>query len=262
VDTLANLLQIYESSLKGFLLAVAVAAAISLGQELVPAELQNREWARAAWFWARLGGGALSGVVFLFLWWSGENLILNGSFTDANRHWGTGYYEDLLRNGNWDTRETIENYKKAMAHYPYILHMPRPARPAETDPVPDSNGQLDYVRGGVLGLGGRHAFKIEFRADEGRNRFGTLSQRLCNLKPHHNYRATFLVRAESYTPGALRLTALLNWRPCEIVEMEKLNTWEKKTCGFETGDTDQVDLRFFVQAPARVWVTGIKVHED
>ena len=259
----ANILQIYSADLRGAALALIAATLVSLIREHIPDEALNQPWVSSAWYWCRVGGVLVLSIFIACLWYRGNNFVVNGSFVDATKHWGNGYYEDLLRNGNWDTRETIENYKRAMFKFPYVLHMPRPARPAETDPVPNSNGQLDHVAGEwAFGFAGRRAFRIEFGDDEGPNRFGTLSQRLHGLRPHSNYRAIFWVRAEQYTPGALRLTTHLNWRPCEIVQIERLNTWEKKMCRFEVGDTAQVDFRFVVQARARLWITGIAVYLD
>ncbi|OGU71684.1 MAG: hypothetical protein A3H45_01200 [Ignavibacteria bacterium RIFCSPLOWO2_02_FULL_55_14] len=262
MDTAANILQIYGADLKGAALALIAAALVSLIREQLPDEVLSQPWVSTAWYWFRIGGVVVLIIFVGCLWYRGNNFVLNGSFVDATKHWGNGYYEDLLRNGNWDTQETIQNYKRAMFNFPYVLHMPRPARRAESDPVPNSNGQLDYVAGEWFLNLRRHAFKIEFNDDEGTNRFGTLSQRLHGLKPHRNYRAIFWVRAEEYTPGALRLTAHLNWKPCEIVQIERLNSWEKKTCRFEVGDTEQVDFRFVIQARARLWITGVGVYPD
>ena len=262
MDTIANLIQIYGSDLRGFLIALVAAAAFSLAKEAVPHETlqQHQAWLIPAWWWFRALSLGAALVILVGLWWRGDNLVLNGSFSDAKQHWGTGYYEDLLRNGNWDTPETNTNYRKAMFNFPYVLHMPRPARSAETDPVPISTGRPDYVPNRFLG--GRHAFRIDFDSDAGPNRFGTLSQRICNLKPHHNYKARFQVRAEKYTPGALFLTTELNWRECISVRISKLSEWEKQECRFQTGDTDQVDFRLVVQGPARLWITALDVRRE
>src|SRR5262249_5758584 len=142
-----------------------------------------------------------------------------------------------------------------------VLHMPRPKRDAELGPVPDSGADLDYVPN--RWIGGRHAYRIEFNADEGHNRFGTLSQRVANLKPHSNYRAKYLVRAERFTAGALILTTELNWKECDNIQsLPSLNEWVSRECRFSTGDTDQVDFRFVVRSKTKIWITGIEVRED
>lgn len=134
----------------------------------------------------------------------------NGSFTQEALHWGTGYYEDLLRNGNED-----DVRRRAAKYWPYVtpaLHViwtPQgPCRPL--GPCPEVR-TLDLFPDGSAGLDGRRfrsapaSFRIHYDSPYQEGQWGALSQRLSGLGPHRWYEATAFIYSEFYTPGALML---------------------------------------------------------
>ena len=259
VGIASSLLQIWSSDLRGAVGALFLSAVWGLLRDrLRYSRIAEKRWVKRHVLpilgYGRVLGTVGLGVWFLWLCWWGPNLVANGSFDNGAKHWGSGYYEDLLRNGNWDTPERVENYKKAMHSFPYVLSLNVPRKERREAFMPDSTAEL---RPPPHGQSGKRAFRIAYRSDKAENQYGTLSQRIGRLEPNHPYVATFDVMAETYTERALFVTTRLDWRECAFVEIEALKQWRTVTCEFDTDDRDQVDLRFVLRKPAVVWIGNV-----
>lgn len=184
------------------------------------------------------------------------NLIRNGNFENGTEHWGTGYLEDLVRNGNH--REEVERL-------PYVVGTPHPCKvqpptPPRCDtkvPETDSSGQHDPH---VVRPGGSGSFRFSYRGVTGNHRWGTLAQRIHGLTKNRPHVLTYYAKASRDTsPGAFFATTDLRWANSPTIELTE--KWKRYDLPFTSGDFDYAEIRFVIQRPGTVWVTDVDVRE-
>ena len=165
-----------------------------------------------------------------------RNHVRNGGFENGTDFWGTGYLEDRIRNGN-----VAEDLRRL----PYVI-----------SGGADSHGGLDTTD--------RHVGVAAFRFDHGGPKadhvWGSLSQRITGLRPRTFYAATFWALVSRAEPKPLFLTADLQWANRTYVENE-IAGWREYRLGFNTGDSDYIDLRFVIEAPGTVWIDDVTLRE-
>ena len=62
--------------------------------------------------------------------------LRNGDFHQGKLYWGSGFYEDLLRNG----RNSGPAFNKAFAHFPFVLGLKSPL----PEFLPSGYADVDY----------------------------------------------------------------------------------------------------------------------
>lgn len=163
------------------------------------------------------------------------NLVKNGGFEEGISGWGSGYVEDLVRNGNFP---------------------PQPKFPYITSGEAKSTGELDTTEhhDGVA------AYKVHHVSAQFSHRWGSISQRIVGLRRHTFYVVSFWVKSRGAESGAVFLTPDLKWEKKLPIDGGEYD-WRKYELKFNTGESDYIDLRFVAQAPALVWIDDVGVHE-
>jgi hypothetical protein len=141
-----------------------------------------------------LGGAIMWGATWLGTRWEQRlgNLVRNPGFDDGLKHWGPGYLEDAVRNGN---------HNEEVALLPYVVS-PSPART-------NSRGAHDSS---VVLPGSTGSFRFDHRQPRQDHHFGSLAQRIHGLSPHTPYVLKFFAKASPETePGAFLVTTDLRW---------------------------------------------------
>ena len=106
---------------------------------------------------------------------------------------------------------------------------------------------------------GGAALRFDYSSEKADDQWTALSQRITRLRPRTAYAATFWALVEQAEPKPLFLTTDLQSGTRTYVE----NTagWREYRLVFNTGDSDQVDLRFVIEAAGTVWVDDVALHE-
>ena len=117
---------------------------------------------------------------------------------------------------------------------------------------------------GVLDTNDRHSGAAALRFDHGSpkadDRWGALSQRITWLRPRTSYAATFWALVEQAEPKPLFLTADRQWTDRTYVE-NQIAGWRQYRHVFNTGDANQIDLRFVIEGPGTVWIDDVELRE-
>lgn len=120
----------------------------------------------------------------------------------------------------------------------------------------DSRGALDTTDR----HSGRAAFRFDYESQKAEGQWGSLSQRIARLRPKTSYAATFWALVEQAEPKPLFLTADPQWTRRTYVE-NQIAGWREYRHVFNTGDSRDVDLRFVIEAPGRVWIDDFELRE-
>ena len=94
------------------------------------------------------------------------------------------------------------------------------------------------------------ALRFDYSSEKADDQWVALSQRITRLRPRTAYAATFWALVEQAEPQSANRTYVENtagWREYRLV--------------FNTGDSDQVDLRFVIAAAGTVWVDDVALRE-
>jgi hypothetical protein len=164
-----------------------------------------------------------------------QQLVQNGSFEQGLANWGSGYLEDLVRNGN----------HPQPPQFPWVLNL-----------APQSTGTVDTAEHHGPGIASFRIVHTSARADD---RWGTLSQRITGLRPH-TFVITFWAKVQSSEPKAVFLTASLTWEPNYKIPSGQ-SDWQQHRFDFNTGQADSIDLRFVAQAPAHLWIDDVRMEQ-
>jgi hypothetical protein len=165
-----------------------------------------------------------------------QQLVQNGSFEQGLANWGSGYVEDLVRNGN---------------------HPQPPQFPWVVSRAPQSTGTVDTAEHHNPGIA---SFRIVHTSPKADHSWGTLSQRITGLSSHTFYIITFWAKVRSSEPKAVFLTASLTWEPNYKIPPSQ-SDWQQHRFEFNTGERDSIDLRFVAQAPAHLWIDDIRMEQ-
>jgi len=161
------------------------------------------------------------------------NLVLNGSFESGFAHWGSGYVEDLIHNGNFP---------------------PQPLSPWVVQNA-QSTCTVDATEHHGTGIASLRIVHASRRSDQS---WGTLSQRITGLRRHTFYLITFWAKVRSSDASAVFMTADLKWEPNYAIPPGQTD-WQQHRFAFNTGDNDSIDLRFVAQAPAHLWIDDVRM---
>jgi len=162
-------------------------------------------------------------------------LVRNGSFEQGPAHWGSGYVEDLARNGNFSEQRQM----------PYVTTRA------------ESFGRLDTSEH----HSGIASFMIHHTSPKADQSWGTLSQRITGLSRNTFYVVRFWAKVRSSERKAVFLVTNVKWeRPYYIPPVE--SDWQQHQYAFNTGEVDTIDLRFVAQAPALLWIDDVTMEEQ
>jgi hypothetical protein len=164
-------------------------------------------------------------------------VLKNGAFEEGLKYWGTGYLEDLIRNGR---------HPKDEARLPYVVGDPREATVSTV-----TSGGLDTSKrhSGVASYRFYHTNRRES------DRWGSLSQRVNGLTPHAFYVVTFWVSAEGAGEKAFFITTDRKWAQRTYISPGTY-AWTSFRHEFNAED-DNVDIRFVIESPCTVWIDDI-----
>jgi hypothetical protein len=261
----ASLAQLKSTGGLDLLVLLATIIVVQVVLHALPVRgIQTRLRSRAFWGSLRVWLGVLAADVvaigiLLALGFGNSELLRNGDFRQGKLYWGSGFYEDLLRNG----RNSGPAFNKALAHFPFVLGLKGPS----PEFLPSGYADVDYevARPRTFPyLSASPSYRIELALSPvgGREeQFGTLAQRLGSLKPGTDYAATYWIMIEHMEPGAIIVTTRLDWNDRQCPRPDRIGHWEQKTCKFNTENFDQVDLRFVVRNAAKFWVSDISVKQ-
>jgi hypothetical protein len=209
---------------------------------------------RELWGWKHWAGPSLSQERSLLAWtilfvalvigWlvaisRPQNLVRNPRFREGTKYWGTGYVESLLTNGNWPM-STIQQL-------PLVL---------------SGGAQATGRRDAAVSRSGRASFFIEHRSRKADHVWSSFSQLIAGLRRDTDYVAIYWVKGEGVHPKALFLTLDHRWAKPHRYAPDGTYAWHRVECPpFNTGSRDFVDFRFVMQAPGRVWIDDVALHE-
>jgi hypothetical protein len=195
-----------------------------------------KEWPSRPW---ALAAAILFGIAWLATAFWRRNLVRNARFVRGPHLWGTGHLEDRVRNGN---------YAAEVDRLPYLVA----PNPSETDSRGRPDPQTSRSRRGA-------SFLFDHRAPRADKHWGSLAQRLTNLRPHARYTLTFWAKGASREPSAFFATADLKWENHCMIDSS--DDWTAYKLPFSTGDLDYTEIRFVIQAPGKFWITEVRVTE-
>jgi hypothetical protein len=163
--------------------------------------------------------------------------LKNGGFEQGLNYWGTGYLEDLIRNGRHPEDE---------ARLPYVVGNPRGAT-------------VDTVTSGKLDTSKKHrgvaSYRFERTSPRESDRWGSLSQRVSGLTPHSFYVVTFRVSADGAGAKAFFVTTDKKWAQRTYIPPGTYD-WELVRHEFNAED-DHVDIRFVIESPCTIWIDDV-----
>ena len=103
------------------------------------------------------------------------------------------------------------------------------------------------------------ALRFDYSSEKANDQWAALSQRITRLRPRTAYAATFWALVEQAEPKPLFLTT--DPQSANRTYVENTGGWREYRLVFNTGDSDQVDLRFVIEATGTVWVDDVALHE-
>ena len=106
---------------------------------------------------------------------------------------------------------------------------------------------------------GGAAFRFDYSGEKAHDQWAVLSQRITRLRPRTEYAATFWALVEQAEPKPLFLTTDL--QSANRTYVENKAGWREYRLVFNTGDSNQVDLRFVIEAAGTVWVDDVALRE-
>ena len=106
---------------------------------------------------------------------------------------------------------------------------------------------------------GGAAFRFDYNSEKADDQWATLFQRITRLRPRTEYAATFWALVEQAEPQPLFLTA--DPQSANRTYVENKAGWREYRLVFNTGDSNQVDLRFVIEAAGTVWVDDVALRE-
>lgn len=116
---------------------------------------------------------------------------------------------------------------------------------------------------GILDTNHRHsggaAFRFDYNSEKADDQWVALSQRITRLRPRTEYAATFWALVEQAEPKPLFLTT--DQQSANRTYVENKAGWREYRLVFNTGDSNQVHLRFVIEAAGTVWVDDVALHE-
>ncbi len=223
-----------------------------------------REWrAKSLWAFIAVGAGIglFTGVGLGFLTWrltasryeaveprknptneAPANLVKNGEFELDTEFWGTGYLEEFIRNGRHPEEEQ---------RLPYVVTEPKGSK---TKTI--SSGQSDPNKSYGLGVA---SFRFDHKSSKGKDRTGSLSQRINGLIPHKFYVITFQVSAKDAADHSFFVTPKRNWKNRKYIPAGTYD-WQLIIHDF-AAEEDHIDLRFVAEAPCTVWIDDVTLTE-
>ena len=107
---------------------------------------------------------------------------------------------------------------------------------------------------------GRAALRFDNSGEKANDQWAALSQRITRLRPRTAYAATFWALVEQAEPRPLFLTADPQSANRTYVENTAAG-WRQYRLVLNTGDSDQIDLRFVIEAAGTVWVDDVALYE-
>jgi len=119
----------------------------------------------------------------------------------------------------------------------------------------DSRGALDTTDRHSGGA----AFRFDYNSEKADDQWATLFQRITRLRPRTEYAATFWALVEQAEPKPLFLTT--DPQSANRTYVENKAGWREYRLVFNTGDSNQVDLRFVIEAAGTVWIDDVALYE-
>jgi Carbohydrate binding domain len=106
---------------------------------------------------------------------------------------------------------------------------------------------------------GGAAFRFDYSSEKADDQWAALLQRITRLRPRTEYAATFWALVEQAEPKPLFLTT--DPQSANRTYVENKAGWREYRLVFNTGDSNQVDLRFVIEAAGTVWVDDVALQE-
>lgn len=106
---------------------------------------------------------------------------------------------------------------------------------------------------------GGAAFRFDYGSEKADDQWAALSQRITRLRPRTDYAATFWALVEQAEPKPLFLTT--DPESASRTYVENKAGWREYRLVFNTGDSNQVNLRFVIEAAGTVWIDDVALHE-
>ena len=106
---------------------------------------------------------------------------------------------------------------------------------------------------------GGAAFRFDYNSERAPDQWAALSQRITRLRPKTEYAATFWALVEQAEPTPLFVTT--DQQSANRTYVENKAGWREYRLVFNTGDSNQIDLRFVIEAAGTVWVDDVALHE-
>lgn len=106
---------------------------------------------------------------------------------------------------------------------------------------------------------GGAAFRFDYSGERAPDHSAVLSQRITRLRPGTAYAARFWALVEQAEPKPLFLTT--DQQSANRTYIENRAGWREYRLVFNTGDSDQIDLRFVIEAAGTVWIDDVSVYE-
>ena len=106
---------------------------------------------------------------------------------------------------------------------------------------------------------GGAAFRFDYSSEKAPDQWAVLSQRVTRLRPRTAYAATFWALVEQAEPKPLFLTT--DQQSVSRTYIENRAGWREYRVVVNTGDSDQIDLRFVIEAAGTVWIDDVALYE-
>ena len=119
----------------------------------------------------------------------------------------------------------------------------------------DARGALDTTERHSGGA----AFRFDYSSEKAPDQGVALSQRITRLRPRTAYSATVWALVEQAEPKPLFLTT--DQQSANRTYIENRAGWREYRLVFNTGDSDQIDLRFVIEAAGTVWIDDVALYE-
>lgn len=164
-----------------------------------------------------------------------DNVLKDGGFEQGFTYWGTGQYEsDIFKEGSGGFLPS------------YV-------------PLPDGSFKVADVSGVIdskIKRTGKNSFRIIMKSERADHIYGTLSQKIDDLRKNTEYIACFYVKAKDAGKGTFSITINKDWSNSVQID-EGTYEWRKFEHAFNTGNNTSIDFRIISTEPGTVWVDDI-----
>jgi hypothetical protein len=197
------------------------------------------EWTYVGFVVAGVAAGLLTARLSQLHYEATASVVRNPGFEDGTTHWGSGYLEDRVRNGNFSVE---------VEQLPYVV-----------SPDPQQTLSRGY-HDPTVGHNSQSSYRLEHRSPEAPAHFGSIAQRVSRLVKNRRYAVSFWTKAASGAAGeAFFVTTNYPWTNRTFVPPTA--EWTQQWHFFNSGDLDYADIRFVIQSPGTFWLDDVDVRE-